>query len=127
MELSIFSMSGTCDCLSVLRRWLVRRGKLIVAISTDRFNLVEKHKRCTIPGKERMEIVGALKCVDMVIPEDNWGQKESDVTKYGVNVFVMGDDWLGKFDFFENQCEVVYLPRTPDVSTTELKGVIREA
>lgn len=82
-------------------------GRLIVAVSTDRFNWVEKHKKCAIPDWQRMEIVGALKCVDLVIPEDNWEQKETDVKKYNVDVFVMGDDWQGKFDFLKEQCEVV--------------------
>ena len=101
-------------------------GKLIVAVSSDRFNLVEKNKVCTIPDWQRMEIVGALKCVDMVIPEDNWEQKKTDVAKYHVDVFVMGDDWKGKFDFLKDQCEVVYLPRTPDISSTELKAKLKK-
>ena len=97
-------------------------GRLIVAVSSDRFNWVEKHKKCAIPDWQRMEIVGALKCVDLVIPEDNWEQKKTDVAKYGVDVCVMGDDWAGKFDFLKDQCEVVYLPRTPDISSTQIKG-----
>ncbi len=101
-------------------------GKLIVAVSTDRFNWVEKHKKCAISDKDRMEIVAALKCVDAVIPEDNWEQKKTDVAKYGVDIFVMGDDWKGKFDFLKEQCEVVYLPRTPDVSSTEIKTSLRQ-
>lgn len=99
-------------------------GKLIVAVSTDRFNRVEKGKTCSIPDKDRMEIVAALRCVDQVIPEDNWEQKTADVEKFGVDIFVMGDDWRGKFDFLKNQCEVVYLPRTPEVSSTEIKEKI---
>ena len=100
-------------------------GKLIVAVSTDRFNEVEKGKHCSIPDYDRMEIVAALRCVDQVIPEDNWEQKKMDVTKYGVDIFVMGDDWKGKFDFLKDLCEVVYLPRTPEVSSTEIKKQIR--
>ena len=100
-------------------------GKLIVAVSTDRFNEIEKGKHCSISDHDRMEIVAALRCVDQVIPEDNWEQKKADVAKYGVDVFVMGDDWKGKFDFLKEQCEVVYLPRTPDVSSTEIKNQIR--
>ena len=100
-------------------------GKLIVAVSSDRFNQVEKHKRCSICDKDRMEIVAALRCVDMVIPEDSWEQKKTDVAKYGVDIFVMGDDWKGRFDFLKSQCEVVYLPRTPEVSSTEIKNQIR--
>ena len=101
-------------------------GKLIVAVSTDRFNWVEKHKKSSIPDTDRMAIVGALKCVDQVIPEDCWEQKEADVAKYGVDVFVMGDDWKGKFDFLSSQCKVVYLPRTPDISSTQIReGIAR--
>lgn len=100
-------------------------GKLIVAVSSDHFNRTEKGKHCMVPDHDRMEIVAALRCVDLVIPEDNWEQKKTDIAKYGVDVFVMGDDWTGKFDFLKSQCEVVYLPRTPEVSTTEIKKSIK--
>lgn len=124
---------GTYDLFHIGHLKLLQRakelagpdGKLIVAVSTDRFNWVEKHKKCAIPDHDRMAIVGALKCVDMVIPEDNWEQKKTDVAKYGVDVFVMGDDWKGKFDFLKEQCEVVYLPRTPDISSTKLKSDLK--
>lgn len=124
---------GTYDLFHIGHLRLLQRakalagedGKLIVAVSTDRFNWVEKHKKCTIPDKDRMEIVAALRCVDQVIPEDNWEQKKTDVAKYGVDIFVMGDDWKGKFDFLKERCEVVYLPRTPDISSTELKASIK--
>ena len=96
-------------------------GRLIVAVSTDRFNWVEKHKRSSIPDADRMVIVGALRCVDQVIPEDCWEQKKTDVAKYGVDIFVMGDDWKGKFDFLKDQCEVVYLSRTQGISSTDLR------
>lgn len=100
-------------------------GRLIVAVSSDRFNREEKHKRCVVPDVSRMEIVGALRCVDVVIPEDNWEQKKMDVIRYHVDVFVMGDDWKGQFDFLKDLCEVVYLPRTPDISSTALKQHIK--
>lgn len=100
-------------------------GRLIVAVSTDRFNWEEKHKKCEIPDIFRMEIVGALRCVDLVIPEDSWEQKKTDVAKYNVDVFVMGDDWKGQFDFLKEWCDVVYLPRTPDISSTALKQHIK--
>ena len=124
---------GTYDLFHIGHLKLLQRakelagpdGKLIVAVSTDRFNWVEKHKKCAIPDHDRMAIVGALKCVDMVIPEDNWEQKKTDVAKYGVDIFVMGDDWKGKFDFLKEQCEVVYLPRTPDISSTKLKSDLK--
>lgn len=124
---------GTYDLFHIGHLKLLQRakelagpdGKLIVAVSTDRFNWVEKHKKCAIPDKDRMAIVGALKCVDEVIPEDNWEQKKTDVAKYDVDIFVMGDDWKGKFDFLKDQCDVVYLPRTPDVSSTDIKASLK--
>lgn len=100
-------------------------GTLTVAVSSDRFNLVEKNKVCTIPDWQRAEIVGALKCVDKVIFEDSWDQKRKDVVEHKIDIFVMGDDWKGKFDFLSDLCKVVYLPRTPDISSTELKQKLK--
>ena len=74
-----------------------------------------------------MQIVEAIKYVDQVIPETSWGQKIEDVKKYDVDVFVMGDDWKGKFDFLKDYCEVVYLPRTEGISSTQLKEELRNA
>ena len=124
---------GTYDLFHVGHLRLLQRakalagedGKLIVAVSSDRFNWVEKNKKCVISDKDRMEIVGALKCVDQVILEDNWEQKKTDVDKYHVDIFVMGDDWRGKFDFLKDQCEVVYLPRTEGISSTQLKATLK--
>ena len=93
---------------------------LIVAVSSDEFNAI-KGKKCEIPDKERMAIVEAIRYVDKVIPETCWEQKSLDVEKYDVDVFVIGEDWKGKFDFLKEQCEVVYLPRTEGISTTDIK------
>lgn len=117
---------GTFDLFHVGHLNLLRRAKelgdyLIVAVSSDRFNWEEKQKKCEIPDKDRMAIVEAIKYVDKVIPEDSWEQKIEDVKKYNVDVFVMGDDWKGKFDFLRDYCEVVYLPRTEGISSTQLK------
>ena len=117
---------GTFDLFHVGHLNLLRRAKelgdyLIVAVSSDRFNWEEKQKKCEIPDKDRMAIVEAIKYVDKVIPEDSWEQKIEDVKKYNVDVFVMGDDWKGKFDFLKDYCEVVYLPRTEGISSTQLK------
>jgi len=101
-------------------------GTLTVAVSTDRFNWEEKRKRSAIPDSQRMEIVRALRCVDRVIPEDSWDQKRRDIVEYGIDVFVMGDDWKGKFDDLSDLCRVVYLPRTPEISSTEVKQQIRD-
>lgn len=121
---------GTYDLFHVGHLNLLKRAKelgdyLIVAVSTDRFNWEEKSKKCQIPDKDRMAIVEAIKYVDKVIPEDSWDQKIKDVQKYNVDVFVMGDDWKGKFDFLEEYCEVVYLPRTEGISSTQLKEELK--
>lgn len=121
---------GTFDLFHIGHLNLLRRAKdlgdyLIVAVSTDHFNWVEKHKKCQIPDKDRMAIVEAIKYVDKVIPEDSWDQKIKDVQKYDVDVFVMGDDWKGKFDFLKDYCEVVYLPRTEGISSSSLKEDMR--
>lgn len=121
---------GTFDLFHVGHLNLLRRAKelgdyLIVAVSSDKFNWEEKGKVCQIPDKDRMAIVEAIKYVDKVIPEDNWEQKVNDVQKYDVDVFVMGDDWKGKFDFLKEYCEVVYLPRTEGISSTQLKEELK--
>lgn len=97
-------------------------GKLIVAVSTDQFNWNAKKKKCIIPDDQRMAIVAALRCVDKVIPETCWEQKRKDVVENKIDIFVMGDDWSGKFDFLSDLCRVMYLPRTDGISTTDLKA-----
>ena len=120
---------GTFDLFHIGHLRLLERAKalgdrLIVAISTDEFN-AGKGKRATISFEDRKQIVEAIRYVDLVIAEDDWQQKSQDVAKYEVDVFVMGDDWEGKFDFLQSQCEVVYLSRTEDVSTTEIKDGLK--
>lgn len=124
---------GTYDLFHVGHLRLLERakklagegGKLIVGVSTDRFNWVEKHKKSAIPYEQRAEIVAALKCVDLVIPEDDWDMKR-DILQHHVDIFTMGGDWEGKFDQLNEVCKVVYLPRTEGISSTELKSGIRE-
>jgi glycerol-3-phosphate cytidylyltransferase len=116
---------GTFDLFHVGHLKLLERIKsmcsnLIVAVSTDEFNEL-KGKTCVIPYEQRAAIVGGLKFVDKVIPENNWEQKVEDIKKYNVDCFVMGDDWEGKFDYLKDYCEVFYLPRTEGISTTDLK------
>ena len=106
--------------LNLLNRLKRLGDKLIVAVSTDEFNSI-KGKKTLIPFEQRALIVQNIKCVDMVISEKNWEQKIDDIKKYNVDIFAMGDDWKGKFDFVEDYCEVIYLPRTQNISTTELK------
>ena len=106
--------------LNLLNRLKSLGNKLIVAVSTDEFNSI-KGKKTLIPFEQRALIVQNIKCVDMVISEKNWEQKIDDIKKYNVDIFAIGDDWQGKFDFLKDYCEVIYLPRTQNISTTELK------
>ena len=116
---------GTYDLFHYGHLRILERAKklgdyLIVAVSTDEFNEV-KGKKSIYPFEHRAKIVEAIKYVDKVIAEENWEQKESDIKKYEIDVLVMGTDWEGKFDNLSSLCEVVYLPRTPDISSTEIK------
>ena len=106
--------------LKLLQRLAKLGDELIVAVSSDEFNQV-KNKTVLIPYEQRAEIVANISCVDRVIPEHDWEQKVKDIKKYDVDVFAMGNDWEGKFDFLKEHCEVVYLERTKDISTTQLK------
>lgn len=119
---------GTFDLLHYGHINLLRRARelgdyLVVALSTDEFNWREKRKRCYFSYEERRQLLEAIRYVDLVIPEEGWCQKRSDVHEYRIDTFVMGDDWEGKFDFLrEEGCEVVYLPRTPEISTSKIKS-----
>src|SRR5574344_17925 len=106
--------------LNLLNRLNSLGDKLIVAVSTDEFNSI-KGKKTLIPFEQRALIVQNIKCVDMVISEKNWEQKIDDIKKYNVDIFAIGDDWQGKFDFLKDYCEVVYTERTVGISTTQLK------
>ena len=119
---------GTFDLLHYGHINLLRRAKeqgdyLIVALSSDEFNWNEKHKKTYFTYEQRKQLLEAIRYVDLVIQEDNWVQKKSDMHEYHVDVFVMGDDWTGKFDFLKDEgVEVVYLPRTPEISSTQIKN-----
>lgn len=117
---------GTFDLLHYGHINLLQSAKqygdyLIVALSTDEFNWNEKQKKCYFTYEERRRLLEAIRYVDLVIPEENWKQKVTDVQEYHIDTFVMGDDWKGKFDFLKEYCDVVYLPRTPEISTTRIK------
>ena len=120
---------GTFDLTHIGHLNLLRRARalgdyLIVALSTDEFN-AGKNKTCIFPYEHRKKILEGIKYVDKVIPEKTWEQKIPNVKKYKVDIFVMGDDWKGKFDFLKPYCKVVYLPRTKEISTKLLKKRIR--
>lgn len=121
---------GTFDLLHHGHIRLLERARalgdhLTVALSTDQFNL-GKGKVCAYSYQERANILKAIRYVDEVIPETNWEQKIDDVKKHQIDIFVMGDDWEGKFDFLSEYCQVVYLSRTPDISTTKVKKMLAE-
>lgn len=116
---------GTFDLLHWGHINLLKRAKdlgdyLIVAVSSDEFNKL-KDKKSYHSYENRKMILEAVRYVDEVIPEHDWKQKVEDVQKRGVDIFVMGDDWKGQFDFLEELCEVIYLPRTAGISTTKIK------
>lgn len=120
---------GTFDLIHWGHIRLLERAKalgdyLIVAISTDEFNRI-KHKEAYHNFEHRKLILEAIRYVDEVIPESNWGQKLEDVQSRDIDVFVMGDDWEGEFDFLKPYCEVVYLPRTDGISTSKIKDDLK--
>jgi glycerol-3-phosphate cytidylyltransferase len=120
---------GTYDLLHRGHINLLKRAKamgdyLVVALSSDEFNAI-KNKKSFYSYEERKLVLEAVRHVDEVIPEHNWEQKERDIIEHGIDVFVMGDDWQGKFDHLKEHCEVVYLPRTDGVSTTRTKAHLR--
>ncbi len=122
---------GTFDTLHYGHIRLLRRARelgdyLIVALSTDEFNLL-KGKRSKFTWEERRHDLEAIRYVDLVIPETCWEQKALDVKAHDVSVFTMGDDWTGKFDFLKDQCEVVYMPRTPAISSTMIRKNVAAA
>ena len=117
---------GTYDLLHVGHINLLRRARelgdyLIVVVSSDEFNAI-KGKKAYYSFEDRKKILEAIRYVDEVLPEYTWEQKVDDVVNNNVDVFVMGDDWTGKFDFLKEYCEVVYLPRTEGISTTKIKN-----
>lgn len=118
---------GTFDLLHYGHINLLKRAKelgdyLVVGLSTDEFNWNEKQKQCYFKYEQRKSLLEAIRYVDLVIPEENWEQKKTDMREYKIDTFVIGDDWRGKFDFLvEEGVEVIYLPRTPEVSTTQIK------
>jgi len=121
---------GTFDLLHYGHINLLKKAKelgdyFIVGLSTDEFNINSKNKKSFFSYEQRKILLEAIKYVDLVIPENNWEQKIKDVTKYNVDIFVIGNDWKNKFDFLNTECEVIYLERTPEISTTQIKNELK--
>jgi len=117
---------GTFDLLHYGHINLLKRAKelgdyLIVGLSTNEFN-EKKGKKCYFSYEERKKLLESIRYVDLVIPEYSWEQKVNDIKEFKVDIFVIGDDWKGKFDFLKDYCKVIYLPRTPEISTTKIKN-----
>lgn len=120
---------GTFDLFHIGHLNLINRlaelgDRLIIGVSTDEFN-AGKGKTSVVSYEDRSRIISSIKGVDLVIPETSWEQKISDIAEHGVDVFAIGDDWRGKFDELQDQCEVVYLPRTDGISSTQIKQMLR--
>ena len=119
---------GTFDLLHYGHINLLKRAKeqgdyLVVGLSTDEFNEHKKNKVCYFDYEKRKQLLEAIRYVDLVIPEESWDQKRSDVHEFKIDTFVIGNHWEGAFDFLKEEgCEVVYLDRTPDISTTKIKS-----
>ena len=121
---------GTYDLLHEGHINLLRRAKelgdyLVVGLSTDDFNK-QKGKTSYFPYEKRKMLIESIRYVDLVIPEAEWDQKRDDIHKYQIDVFVLGDDWKGQFDFLaEEGVEVIYLERTPEISTSQIKNELK--
>lgn len=116
---------GTFDTLHYGHIRLLQRARalgdaLVVGLSTDAFN-ARKGKVAHFTWEQRRDDLLALRAVDAVIPEETWAQKAADIAAHGIAVFTMGDDWTGRFDDLRGLCEVVYLPRTPEISSTLIR------
>lgn len=109
--------------LNIIKRLSALGDRLVVGVSTDEFNAI-KGKRPIVPFEQRLEIVKSISYVDVAIPEDRWSQKREDIETYDVDILGMGADWEGKFDELSDKVELVYLPRTDGISTTEMKRVL---
>jgi glycerol-3-phosphate cytidylyltransferase len=122
---------GTFDVLHIGHLRLIERAgqfgsQLIVGVSTDELNYQKKQRYPIYHENDRLRLIGAMRCVHEVFLEESLELKREYITRYRADVLVMGDDWVGRFDFCKDLCEVIYLERTPSISTTELIEVIRE-
>lgn len=110
--------------LRLLERLRAMGDRLVVGVSTDEFN-ASKGKKTVVPFTDRLDIVRGLRCVDVAFAETCWEQKATDITTHQVSILGMGDDWAGKFDDLSGLCQVVYLPRTQGISTTDIRNQLR--
>ena len=122
---------GTFDLLHYGHINLLKRARelgdyLIVALSEDDFNEKCKNKKCYFSYYERKKLLESVRYVDLVIPEKSWEQKKEDIELYKIDIFAIGSDWKGKFDFLSDYCEVVYFPRTKEISTTQIKNDVKD-
>jgi glycerol-3-phosphate cytidylyltransferase len=120
---------GTFDLFHVGHVRLLKRLKelgdrLVVGCSTDEFNAI-KGKKAILSYDQRVEVLQACRHVDAVFPENHWDQKRADIVRENADIFSMGDDWLGKFDHLEDVCRVVYLTRTENISTTDIRHFVK--
>jgi len=120
---------GTFDLLhyghiSILKRAKQLGDYLIVGLSTNEFNIL-KQKKCYFTYEERKSLLESIRYVDLIIPENDWEQKIKNIKEYDVHTFVMGSDWEGKFDYLKDYCEVIYLSRTPEISSTKIKNDLK--
>lgn len=119
---------GTFDLFHIGHVNLLRRlrnlgDELVVGLSSDEFNSI-KGKTTVMPFDQREAVLLSCKFVDRVFPEESWDQKPNDIKRESASIFAMGDDWAGKFDELKEFCDVIYLPRTQDVSTTDIKRLV---
>ncbi len=110
--------------LNLLERLRALGDRLVVGVSTDEFN-AGKGKRTIVRYADRLRIVQSIKCVDLAFAETSWDQKPDDIRRYDVDIFGIGDDWKGRFDELETLCQVVYLPRTQGISSSDIKEAMR--
>ena len=120
---------GTFDLLhyghiNLLKKCKEHGDYLIVALSTDEFNKL-KGKQSYFAYEERKKLLESIRYVDLVIPENSWEQKIENIKEFKVDTFIIGDDWKGKFDFLNEYCDVKYLERTPEISTTKIKKELK--
>ena len=108
--------------LNVLKKAKEYGDRLIVGVSTDGFNKL-KNKKAYQSLEKRIDFLSGIKYVDLIIKEESWEQKTSDIEKYNVKTLIMGDDWEGKFD--DLPCNVIYIPRTKDISSTAIRNILK--